>query len=94
MTKLSSSGEPCVPFEVTLTDEDGGRFECRQVLRIVRNGTIILEQSDGGEPEDQSFYRDWDWVPYAINKAYALGLEDGQKAADVRSDEGKGNADG
>jgi hypothetical protein len=64
------------PFEVTLTNESGA-YDYRQVLRIVRNGEVILEESDGGEPEDQSFYRDWSWVPAAIEKAYALGLEDG-----------------
>jgi hypothetical protein len=29
------------------------------------------------EPEDVMFYRDLDWVPEIIEKAYKLGLRDG-----------------
>jgi hypothetical protein len=76
------------PFEVTLTDESGA-YDHRQVLRIVRNGVVILEEADGGEPEDQSFYRDWKWVLAALEKAYALGLEDG--ASPGRSTGGRGS---
>ena len=28
----------------------------------------VLIDIDGGEPEDQSFYRDWRWVPDLLNK--------------------------
>lgn len=27
---------------------------------------------DGGEPEDQTFYRDWSWVPEELNKLLEL----------------------
>lgn len=32
---------------------------------------------DGGEPEDQTFYRDWSWVPQALEDAYRRGHQDG-----------------
>lgn len=31
--------------------------------------------TDGGEPEDQSFWRDWSWVPDELNKLDALREE-------------------
>ena len=52
---------------------DGERF----VLSIMRNYKTIEEHADGGEPEDQSFGRDWSWVPEALEQAYKYGLEDG-----------------
>ena len=51
-----------------------------QTLRMFRNGQCVLEEKDGGEPEDQSFYRDWKWVKEAIQAAYEYGLEDGRKS--------------
>lgn len=33
---------------------------------------------DGGEPEDQSLVRDWDWVPVRLEEAYRLGFADGK----------------
>lgn len=53
--------------------------EYRQMLKVEHNGKTIIDQSDGGEPEDQSFYRDWAWVPKALEQAYALGREDAEK---------------
>jgi hypothetical protein len=38
---------------------------------------IVLAESDGGEPEDNSFDRDWNWVPEALEKMYQLGKSDG-----------------
>lgn len=38
-----------------------------------------LCERDGGEPEDNSFYRDWSFVPKAILAAYALGVADGKR---------------
>lgn len=48
-------------------------------LRITHNDKIISLHCDGGEPEDNSFGRDWSWVSGAIKKAYELGVEDGYK---------------
>jgi uncharacterized lipoprotein NlpE involved in copper resistance len=49
-----------------------------QRLQVVRDGTVIREEADCGEPEDQSFCRDWSWVETALREAYAFGLEDGR----------------
>jgi hypothetical protein len=32
---------------------------------------------DGGEPEDQTLYRNWSWVVEALNKAYEDGVDEG-----------------
>ena len=37
----------------------------------------VICQLDGGEPEDQSFGRDWNWVPGALEQMYQLGKVDG-----------------
>lgn len=64
-------------FEVTLEDmENDDRY--RSTLRVVHGGRLILEETDRGEPEDNSFTRDWSWVPDAIKRAYALGVADGR----------------
>ncbi len=54
-------------------------YEYRQKLEVHRNGELVEEYSDGGEPEDNSFIRDWSWVPDMIEQAYKWGLEDGKK---------------
>ncbi len=33
---------------------------------------------DGGEPEDQSLFRDWSWVERAIKRAYEAGRSVGR----------------
>jgi hypothetical protein len=48
-------------------------------------GTLIdsvtgREWSDGGEPEDQSFHRDWSWVPALLNE-----MADALAAAEARA---------
>jgi len=55
------------------------RYDYSDVLKVFHKGKVIIEESDGGEPEDQTFGRDWDWVSTAIEKAYKLGLEDAVK---------------
>lgn len=69
-------------FEVTL-DCDEDEDEDWQTLRIMRNGEVVRLETDGGEPEDQSFYRDWSWVPDAIRAAYKYGLEDGRAGCGI-----------
>ena len=39
---------------------------------------------DGGEPEDNSFIRDWAWVPTALEQAYNEGFERGYKRGQPR----------
>ena len=65
-------------LKAILREDEESKWEPRCILE--HNGEIIDEYWDGGEPEDNSFYRDWGWVPGAIEKAYKLGLEDGKKS--------------
>lgn len=65
-------------FEVTMEDDDNG-YEVRTTLKVVHDGKVLYEKFDGGEPEDNSFSRDWGWVPFAIEQAYELGFKDGQE---------------
>ena len=62
-------------YVVTLTTDENNDY--RTTLRAVHNGKELLDEIDGGEAEDSSFGRDWDWVPDALRQAYALGLRDG-----------------
>jgi hypothetical protein len=52
------------------------RFVLREVkteygseyVELVDTKTGEVVGSDGGEPEDNTFYRDWSWVPELLNK--------------------------
>lgn len=66
-------------FEVLMHEDEDG-YDARQVLRVIHHGKVLEEHYDGGEPEDNSFTRDWSWVPAAIEKAYALGVEDAHRS--------------
>lgn len=66
-------------FEVVVETDPLDKEEFRQRLRILHDGYLIREEFDGGEPEDQSFYRDWSWVAGALRQAYECGFEDGKK---------------
>lgn len=66
-------------FEVLVEDAESEYGEQRQILRVVRDGKAVREHYDRGEAEDNSFYRDWRWVPDAIKQAYEFGLEDGRR---------------
>jgi hypothetical protein len=52
-----------------------------------RNRLIITDSSgerdywDGGEPEDNSFIRDWSWVADELRNAYLQGRADAAIAA-------------
>lgn len=68
-------------YSVRLEEED--RYgDIVMVLKIERDGKVVEEHGDRGEPEDNSYYRDWSWVPKALKKAYEFGLEDGRRATD------------
>lgn len=60
-----------------VTDE--GDYDYCTTLEIHHNGKMVKSFSDGGEPEDSSFMRDWYWVPETIEWAYKKGVEDGSK---------------
>lgn len=67
-------------FEVYTEEADpNDRADPRTLLIVKRHGKMILKQYDGGEPEDNTFYRDWSWVESIIEKAYKFGLEDGSR---------------
>lgn len=47
---------------------------------------LVIEDDEGvrgyidrGEPEDNSFGRDWSWVGVELIKAYEQGLKDGKE---------------
>lgn len=65
-----------VKFEPTNPNNSN---DYRESLVVVHNGKEILRESDGGEPEDNSYGRDWSWVSDAIETAYKLGWEDANK---------------
>ena len=48
------------------------------VYRFEDGAPVAVIGTDGGEPEDQSLYRDWRWVPLALQAAYNLGRAHGR----------------
>lgn len=61
-------------YNVYFKDDEDGRFQSTLVIDV---DGVIAEYMDGGEPEDNSFNRDWDWVPTELERAYKQGLKDG-----------------
>ncbi len=45
------------------------------IVRFKNNKAIEFIGMDGGEPEDQTLYRDWGWVVGALNNAYHRGVD-------------------
>jgi hypothetical protein len=64
-------------------------YEWRRQLTVLHYGETILTELDGGEPEDNTFVRDWAWVPGIIERAYELGLEDGKAEIKQQAFKGK-----
>ena len=62
-------------------EEDDDSYDGGTKLVILYDGKPVTEYTDGGEPEDNSFYRDWHWVPYELKRAYDLGFCDGREDA-------------
>lgn len=46
------------------------------VFRMENDKPVAMLGHDGGEPEDQTLWRDWAWVSYALNTAYEDGLSE------------------
>ena len=46
-------------------------------LLIYYRNKLLFTECDAMEPEDAGFYRDLNWIPEIIEKAYKLGLKDG-----------------
>jgi hypothetical protein len=72
-------------FEVDLTRIDPwtGREDpdYRLFLVIRENGVMVDAWPDHGEPEDNSFGRDWAWVPEQLQHAYQVGKDAGYAQA-------------
>lgn len=64
-------------YKINYTYEDNG-YENRAVLNI-NHPAHSSSYYDGGEPEDNYFTRDWNWVQEELNTAYQLGYQDGIK---------------
>jgi hypothetical protein len=50
---------------------EGEDYRCG--LQIIVDGVVVATHWDQGEPEDNSFFRDWSWVFEALLQAYKLG---------------------
>ena len=61
-------------------DEKEHTDEWNTCLVIKRNGKLIDEHWDCGEPEDNSYSRDWGWIMEALIQAYSFGQNDGESA--------------
>lgn len=62
-----------IPDLEWMRDADGYDVENSGVFRVVNGFPVELLGTDGGEPEDQSLYRDWSWVASALERAFNLG---------------------
>lgn len=63
------------------------RIESRDdcwALIVEHGGKIVWEETDYGEPEDNSFVRDYAWVKDALEDAYKRGYADAWAAIDER----------
>ena len=62
--------------------EVGVDEDWRYMIRITdANGT--REYFDRGEPEDNTFYRDYDWIVPELQRAYAAGAADREAAGAI-----------
>jgi hypothetical protein len=68
-------------YEVKFRKEEDKEDYWREAeaLDIIIDGEVVETYLDGGEPEDNSFYRDWNWVPTELERAYKKGLEDARQ---------------
>lgn len=54
-------------------------------LTVHHDGELIAEHYDRGEPEDNSFGRDYAWIGPLLEQVYALGIKVGwAEAQDLR----------
>lgn len=71
-------GVDCRSYLVEVeTDESQPPEYPRQPYCGLRAGEVIIEEigQDGGEPEDQSLSRDWEWVVHMADREMALKAE-------------------
>ena len=60
-------------YKVEVESDDGNGYRS---MMVITDDSGKREHWDGGEPEDNSFGRDWDWVEVELMKAYQQGLKD------------------
>lgn len=65
-------------LKVTIEDIED-KYDIYAELVVKHNDVEIFRAHDIMEPEDVSFYRSLSWVDGIIEKAYKLGVQDGQK---------------
>ena len=66
-------------YNVIIEDYENSFGVTKNELKIIYDKEIILEEVDNGEPEDNSFHRDYNWVKRELERAYELGLKDGKE---------------
>lgn len=63
-----------MPLKIEIVDnEERGHGN---ILKVWHDDNLLREEYDNGEPEDNSFYRDWNWVIEALEEAYEAGKKD------------------
>jgi hypothetical protein len=71
-------------WSVELAEDEGNtRYDWRYTIQIT-DGSETREYFDKGEPEDNSFYRDYDWIVPELQKAHDAGYRAGETAAGTR----------
>ena len=68
-------------YEIKMRENEFDEY--RTVLEIYYNGKLLNEYYDGGEPEDNLFCRDCNWISTELKRAYRLGREDGANKTDT-----------
>lgn len=67
-----------MPYRVEVVEDrcNSKYKDGRQELIIYINDQEVISHLDGGEPEDQSFNRDWSWIKGELERAYETGRQD------------------
>ena len=65
-------------LKVEVIESNRDKYDYPSELVVTHDGKEISRHSDCGEPEDNTFNRDWDWIVGEILGAYRLGLQDGR----------------
>ncbi len=50
---------------------------CDYFILVYHRGELVFHACDNMEPEDATFCRDLSWISDVVEKAYKLGLKDG-----------------
>lgn len=63
-------------LEVTIESFDSD-YRSGYKLIVKHNGSVVAEEIDNGEPEDNLFVRDYAWIKPLLEKVYDLAFSDG-----------------